>query len=255
MGVMNLMRMARFEGKVALITGGASGIGAAAARRFAYEGARVVIVDVNEPAGTQLAEELRGEGHEVVFCAASVTDETAIATVYERVRSQYGRLDVLFNNAGVAAESFGATTSLAEWRRVLDVNLDGAFLMAKSAVRLMIESGGGAIVNTASIYGRVASPGAASYVASKHAIEGLTKSLALEHAAEGIRVNAVCPGYVKTAMVQLDIEQDPTLTERHPLGRLAEPEEIVAVVAFLASDEASFVTGASYLVDGGYTAQ
>jgi NAD(P)-dependent dehydrogenase (short-subunit alcohol dehydrogenase family) len=140
-----------------------------------------------------------------------------------------------------------------QWRHVLDVNLDGAFLMARSAVSLMIGAGGGAIVNTASIYGRVASPGVASYVAGKHALEGLTKSLALEHAKDGIRVNAVCPGYVKTPMV--DVDWDPTLPDRHPMGRLAEPDEVVAVVAFLASDEASFVTGASYAVDGGYTAQ
>jgi NAD(P)-dependent dehydrogenase (short-subunit alcohol dehydrogenase family) len=245
----------RFEGRVALITGGASGIGAAAARRFADEGARIVLVDVDEVAGGRVAAKLRAEGHDVSFYVGSVCDEAAVADVYERLRETYGCLDVLFNNAGVVLESFVATTSLAQWRRVLDVNLDGAFLMAQSAVPLMLDGGGGSIVNTASIYGQVSVPGASSYVASKHAIEGLTKSLALEHAADGIRVNAICPGFVNTPMVALDIEQDPTLIARHPLGRVAEPEEVVAVVAFLASDEASFVTGASHLVDGGYTAQ
>lgn len=247
------MTMARFTNKVVLVTGGASGIGKAAARRFAEEGARVLIVDVDTNAGTLAETELRDADLDVMFHRASVTDEADVAGISQAVADAYGHLDVLFNNAGVVRESLVASDSLAGWRRVLDVNLDGAFLMAQMAVRHM--TGGGAIVNTASVYGLVAIPGAASYVVSKHAIEGLTKTLALECAGSGIRVNAVCPGWVKTPMVQLDIESDPTLPERHPLGRLAEPEEIAAVVAFLASDDASFVTGASYVVDGGYTAQ
>ena len=247
--------MKRFEDRVVLITGGASGIGRAAVSRFAEEGARVVLVDLDSSEGEVLAGTLRGDGHDVTFVAASVTDETAVARLYQWLRDEHGRLDVLVNNAGIVLESFAATTSLAEWRQVLEVNLDGAFLMARSPIPLMVDSGGGAIVTMASMLGRVAIPGASSYVVSKHAIEGLTKAMALEHAADGIRVNAVCPGFVNTPMVALDIELDSTLPERHPLGRVAEPEEIVAVVAFLASDEASFVTGASYVVDGGYTAQ
>ncbi|NBE49991.1 SDR family oxidoreductase [Streptomyces sp. YC537] len=247
--------MRRFDGKVVVVTGGASGIGLAGVRRFAGEGARVVLVDVDEDGGEKAEAELRGQGHDVTFHRASVTDEAAVTALHAMVRARYGRLDGLFNNAGIAVESFGAATSYDDWRRVLQVNLDGAFLMARSAVALMAEGAGGAIVNTSSMLGRVSTIGATSYVVSKHGVDGLTRSLALEHAAAGIRVNAVCPGFVNTPMVQADIEADPGLPARHPLGRLGEPEEVAAVAAFLASDDASFVTGATYLVDGGYTAQ
>lgn len=247
--------MRRFESRVVLVTGGASGIGKATARRFAEEGAKVLLVDIDDQAGKLTETEHRDAGLDVTFHRASVTDEDDIEALFRVLEERYGRLDVLFNNAGVVEESFVASTALPAWRRVLDINLDGAFLMARMAIPLMKAGGGGAIINTASIYGLVAIPGAASYVVSKHAVEGLTKTLALECAADGIRVNAVCPGWVNTPMVSLDIEADPSLPGRHPLGRLAEPEEIAAVVAFLASDDASFVTGASYAVDGGYTAQ
>jgi NAD(P)-dependent dehydrogenase (short-subunit alcohol dehydrogenase family) len=247
--------MRRFESKVVLVTGGASGIGRAAVRRFAAEGAAVVIVDLDERRGHELEAELHDSGASATFVAASVAVENEVAAVYQRVRTEHDRLDVLVNNAGLALESWGASTTLAAWRQVLEVNLDGAFLMARYAIALMLETGGGSIVNTASMLGHVGTPGATSYVASKHAVEGLTKNLALEHAADGIRVNAVCPGYINTPMVEEDLEADPTLPGRHPLGRLGEPEEVAAVVAFLASGEASFVTGASYVVDGGYTVQ
>jgi NAD(P)-dependent dehydrogenase (short-subunit alcohol dehydrogenase family) len=247
--------MHRFEGKVVVVTGGASGIGAAASERFAAEGARVIVVDLDERGGLAHQEAQRGIGHDVEFRRVSVAEEGEVVALFEHIADVYGRLDVLFNNAGIAKESFVATTELADWHRVLSVNLDGMFLMAKSAVPLMVATGGGAIVNTSSICGHIGIAGAASYNVSKHGIEGLTKTLALEHAQEKVRANTVCPGYVNTPMGRADVEADPTIPSQHPLGRVAEPHEIAAAVAFLASDEASFITGTSLLVDGGYTAR
>lgn len=246
--------MSRFANKVVIVTGGASGIGAAACERFAREGARVISVDLDEAHGREQESRLSAEGHDVWFHRASVADEAQVAAVFAAVESKYGRLDALFNNAGIALESFASTTTYEDWRKILSVNLDGVFLMARAAIPLMIKGGGGAIVNTSSICGHIATAGAASYNTSKHAIEGLTKSIALEHAKDKIRANTVCPGYVNTPMGRADVEADPTVPGQHPLGRLAEPEEIAAAVAFLASEDASFITGASLLVDGGYTA-
>lgn len=247
--------MARFAGRVALVTGGAAGIGAAAAELLARDGATIHVVDVNTGQGTDFETKMRNEGLDVTFVHGSVADEQSVMDIYSTIEADHGRLDVLINNAGIALESFGASTSLADWRAVLSVNLDGAFLMCKHAIPLMKSSGGGSIVCTSSICGHIATEGAISYNASKHAIEGLTKSLALEHARDGIRVNTVCPGYVNTAMGRADVAADPSIPEQHPLGRIAEPQEIANAIAFLASDDASFITGTSLLVDGGYTAR
>lgn len=246
--------MARFQDKVVVVTGAASGIGAAASDRFAAEGGRVVAVDVDDRGGRAHEEAQRAKGHDVRFHRASVADQADVATLLEIMKDDFGRLDVLFNNAGIATESFVATTTYDDWRKILAVNLDGVFLMSRAAIPLMIQGGGGAIVNTSSICGHIGIAGAASYNVSKHGIEGLTKTLALEHAKDKVRANTVCPGYVNTPMGRADVEADPAIPGQHPLGRLAEPEEIAAAVAFLASDDASFITGTSLLVDGGYTA-
>lgn len=246
--------MTRFADKVVVVTGAASGIGAAASERFASEGAHVVAVDVDDRGGHGLEEAQRAKGLDVRFFRASVAVPAEVTAVFDFVRSEHGRLDTLFNNAGIARESFVAHTTYEDWRRILAVNLDGMFLMSQAAIPLMIGNGGGSIVNTSSICGHIAVAGAASYNVSKHGIEGLTKTLALEHAKNGIRANTVCPGYVNTPMGRADVEADPSIPGQHPLGRLAEPEEIAAAVAFLASDDASFITGTSLLVDGGFTA-
>lgn len=245
----------RFAGRVAVVTGGASGIGLATTKRLVEGGARVVIVDINAEMGKEVVAELRGEGFEVAFSLTSVTDEAAVRQLFETIKEQYGRVDILINNAGLALDSLGAHTPFEEWRTVLGVNLDGVFLMAKYAITLMTQTGGGVVVNTSSMLGHIAFQGASSYVVSKHGVEGLTKALAIEHAKDNVRVTAVCPGFINTPMAAELAEADPGLAGKHALGRLGEPEEVAALIAFLASDEASFITGTSHFVDGGYSVQ
>jgi NAD(P)-dependent dehydrogenase (short-subunit alcohol dehydrogenase family) len=245
----------RLENKVAIVTGGASGIGEATARAFCAEGAKVVVADIDLQRGRVIERALTDAGFEARFVQADVTDENQVAELMGAALSAYGSLDILFNNAGIGLPGLGHETTLADWRKVIAVNLDGVFMMAKHAVIHMKGNGGGSIINTSSVMGHVATVGQASYNASKHAVVGLTKSLALEYAAHNIRVNAVCPGYIRTPLIEDDIEANPGLQFLHPLGRLGEPQEVASVVAFLASDQASFITGSSLIVDGGYTAQ
>jgi NAD(P)-dependent dehydrogenase (short-subunit alcohol dehydrogenase family) len=244
----------RFAGRSVIVTGGAAGIGAATARLFASEGAKVVIADL-DPAGEALAEELRAERREATFVRADAADAgDAKALIAETVR-RHGRLDVLHNNAGVLVTGDVTTLSEADWDRCLDTNLKSVFLVSKHAVPAMRKAGGGAIVNTASVAGKAGGRGYSAYCASKAGILLLTQCMALDFAADRIRVNAVCPGPTATAMLlgrtdAPDRERSRWANEL-PAGRIGEPEDTAKVVAYLASDEASFVTGAAWVVDGG----
>jgi 2-keto-3-deoxy-L-fuconate dehydrogenase len=254
----------RLEGKVALITGAASGIGLATVERFVRDGAAVVMSDIQAEAVENVAARLRGEGHRVL---AVVTDVTRSDDVRRAVRSavdHFGRLDVLFANAGIAYTGTLIDTTDEDWDRVMAVNAKGVFLCAREAVRQMLaqDPRGGSVVINGSISGLAGIPGQAPYAPSKGAVVQLTRQLAVEYAAQGVRVNCVCPGTVDTPLLRSGMAMSPDpqgflamLIAGHPIGRIGRAEEIAAAVAFLASDEASFITGALLPVDGGYTAR
>jgi NAD(P)-dependent dehydrogenase (short-subunit alcohol dehydrogenase family) len=241
--------------KVALVTGGGSGIGEACARALASAGARVMVSDISLEAAQRVAAEI---GSSAAACAADVAQDVQCDAMVAFALEQFGRLDIAVNNAGVGNKdrSHVADLSTAAWRKVLDVNLDGVFFSMRAEIRAMREGGGGSIVNIASVMGSVAVECASAYVTAKHGVVGLTKAGALDHAADGIRINAVGPGYVDTAMfADRTPEQRAEVGARHPLGRIARPEEIAALVTWLASPEASFATGGYYPIDGGYLAR
>ncbi|MBA0126963.1 glucose 1-dehydrogenase [Haloechinothrix sp. YIM 98757] len=246
--------MGRLSGKVGLITGAARGQGAAAARRFVAEGARVVVADVNDEDGKALAEEL---GDAALFCHLDVTEEAEWAEAVELAVATFGTLNVLVNNAGVLHFAELADTTLSDYERVIRVNQTGTFLGMRSVVEPMREAGGGSIVNLSSIDGLAGVPMLMSYTASKFAIRGMTKVAALELGKDGIRANSVHPGMIDTQMVQDamgGIELDTSwLSKRIALGRLGEADEIADLVVFLASDESSYCTGAEFVADGGVT--
>jgi len=256
--------MTTLTGKVALVTGGTSGIGKATAIAFAQAGAKVVVAGRRQAEGEAVVDKIRMGGGESIFVKTDVSDEAQIKTLIESAIATYGRLDLAFNNAGVEGE-FGISTAEQtpeHYQQVFDINVKGVLLSMKHEIAAMLASGGGAIVNTASVASTIGLPGVGIYVASKHAVLGLTRSAALEYAQQGIRINAISPGSVETEMLQR-ATGDPAeasagrtfLKNLHPIGRFATPEEIAATVVFLVSSDAAFVTGANLLADGGWTAQ
>jgi NAD(P)-dependent dehydrogenase (short-subunit alcohol dehydrogenase family) len=249
------------DGKAALVTGGASGIGRATSVAFAREGARVLVQDRNEAGAAETVGLINAAGGQAVSIGGDVTVEADVAAMVAKALAGFGRIDCAFNNAGVAPAAVGSAQqrthelSLESWSRLIDINLTGVFLCLKHQIPPMLAQGGGAIVNTASVAGLVGLPTAPAYVASKHGVIGLTKTAAMEYARDGIRVNAVCPGYVLTPMTKDGAaRRGEELLSKVPMHRLGQPEEIAEAVAWMCSDRASFATGSFYTVDGGYYA-
>jgi NAD(P)-dependent dehydrogenase (short-subunit alcohol dehydrogenase family) len=249
------------NGKVALVTGGTSGIGRATALSFAREGAKLVVADVNDEGGQQTVHMITENGGEAIFVKTDVSEAVAVRAFISKAVETYGRLDCAHNNAGVSSPVRASIADYPEedWHRVIAINLTGVWLCMKYEIPQMLQQGGGTIVNTASIMGLVATGFNPAYMASKHGVVGLTKSAALAYAQSGIRVNAVCPGYIRTPMVEgspsFNPQYEAELIARHPIGRLGTPEEIAEAVVWLCSDAASFITGHTMTVDGGYVAQ
>lgn len=249
--------MSDFTGKTALVTGAGSGIGEAVARQLAKLGAAVVVSDINPEAAQKVAQSIKDAGGKAAPFTADTSDHEQVKAAVDFACSEFGALNLAFNNAGI----LGATVptgelSIEDWHKVISINLDGVFYGLRYQIPAMLKAGGGAIVNTASILGLVGTENLAAYVAAKHGVSGLTKTAALEYSAKGIRINSVHPGYIDTPLLdKLDRETYNALKSLHPIGRLGQAEEVAQVVTFLLSDEASFVTGSQYTVDGAYTAQ
>lgn len=253
----------RFKGKGVIITGGASGIGKATAERFLEEGAKVAILDVSEKNGETALKELKKKGFTPLILTGDVAKSSDVKKMVSTAKAKLGRIDVLFNNAGILVEGTVEDVTEKDWDRIMAVNVKGVFLMAKEVVPIMLKQRKGAIVNNASCSGLVGDRNAIAYNTSKGAVVLMTKCMALDYAKKNIRVNCVCPGEIDTPMLRQEArsrkmpveEYRKELCEYHPIGRLGVPSEVANAVLFLASDQASFITGAAFSVDGGYTCQ
>ncbi len=247
----------RLKDKVVIITGAASGIGKATAKLFAEHGARIVVADIDIDGGEQTVADIQDVGHVAKFIRTDVTIKVDTQNVVAQTVDSFGKLDILFNNAGIAMRLPVGELPEDDWHRCLDVNLNGVFLCAKAAIPAMQKNGGGVIINMSSIYGLVGADVRAAYVASKGAVTNLTRGMALDYAQDNIRVNCICPGFVETPLVAGVIKtpnEYQKLADKHPMRRLGQPIEIAYGALYLASDESAFVTGIALPIDGGYTA-
>jgi len=248
----------RLKDKIAIITGGGSGIGRASAELFALEGAKVVVADFNEKAGQETVAAIRQAGGEAIFVQVDVSDSAQVQRLVDTTLQTYGGIDILVNNAGILLFGTALDTSEQDWQRVIAINLTGTFLVSKAVLPHMIARGGGSIVNlTSSTGAHDAAANTVAYVTSKGGVALLTRAMAIDHAKHNVRVNAIAPGPTDTPMLRdaLSPEQLSAFAATFPMGRLGRPEELAHAILFLASDEASFVTGAILAVDGGQTAQ
>ena len=246
----------RLHDKVAIITGGTFGIGESTALLFAKEGAKVVIAARNLEKGEKVVQKIKELGGEALFVKTDVSKEEDVKNLVEETIHTFGKVDILFANAGVGDMGDLDTVTLENWNYTLSVDLTGVFLCNKYVIPHMEKIGGGSIINCASILGHVGQPSVTAYAAAKGGVVNMTRTAAVTYAKKGIRINAICPGYIETNILDgLSDELLEHLKSLHPIGRLGKPEEVANAVLFLASDEASFVTGANLLVDGGYTAQ
>jgi NAD(P)-dependent dehydrogenase (short-subunit alcohol dehydrogenase family) len=251
--------MSLFDGKVAIVTGGGSGIGQAACHLYAREGAKVVVSDIDEKGGNETCRAIQEMNGEAAFIRADVSSPGDCQSLVEETLEKYGRLDIAFNNAGIGGEAnLSGEYSIEGWQKVIEINLSGVFYCMRYEIPAMLKTGGGAIVNMASILGQVGFSKSPAYVAAKHGVVGLTRTAAIEYAQQGLRINSVGPAFIHTPLIS-GLEENTQIRDYlislHPIGRLGETEEVAELVIWLSSDKASFVTGGYYEVDGGYLAR